>query len=223
MHGTPRKHSAALWVVASINVLLTLGGIAGLAFSHKVAADARPGDTALIGNAVLMLTFIAANVLMLCRVKYTHYITLTLALVIYGLPLANTIRILASMPTGMVSQGAHLGGFGVILRGVLMLTLNGWVVLGASTRAIMSKGHGKSASNDDRSLPSRDAFPDGTRFVIKEFDVPLAQVPGQGWINWYGGHPRPYDVTSLVPGNHWDAGSFDEWLALIRGSLPSRN
>ena len=223
MHGTPRKHSAALWVVASINVLLTLGGIAGLAFSDKAAADARLGDTALIGNAVLMLAFIAANVLMLCRVKYTHYITLILAVVIYGLPLANTIRILASMPVGMVSQGAHLGGFGVILRGVLMLTLNGWVVLGASTRAIMSKYHGTSASTDDRSLPSRDAFPEGTRFVIKEFDVPLAQVPGQGWINWYGGHPRPYDVTSLVPGNHWDAGSFDEWLALIRGSLPSRN
>ena len=221
MHGTPRKHSPALWLVGSLNVLMALSGLAGLAilaFSDRVPADVRPGDATLIGSTCLMLAFIAMNVVMLCRVRHTHYIMLALAVPIYGLPLVNAIGTLSDMPRDMVSQGVHLGSFGVVLRGVLMLTLNGWAVLSASTRAIMSRSSGAAISHGSRSLPSRDAFPDGTRFVIKEFDVPLAQIPGQGWINWYGGHSRPYDVTSLVPGNHWDAGSFDEWREVVRKS-----
>jgi hypothetical protein len=33
-------------------------------------------------------------------------------------------------------------------------------------------------------VPTREDFPPGTTFLIKEFDVPLARVPGQGWFNW---------------------------------------
>ena len=62
-------------------------------------------------------------------------------------------------------------------------------------------------------------FPPGTRFYIKEFDVPLAQVPGQGWWNWYGGSARRYDPVNLKPGNQWLAESFAEWREVVEASL----
>ncbi len=68
-------------------------------------------------------------------------------------------------------------------------------------------------------LPISSDFPAGTHFVIKEFDVPLAYVPGQGWFNWYGGSPRPYESSRLNVGNNWPATSFEEWLALVARSL----
>jgi len=68
-------------------------------------------------------------------------------------------------------------------------------------------------------LPTISDFPPGTLFVIKEFDVPLVQIPGRGWFNWFGGKSRPYDVTALRVDNHWPAQSFAEWVALIRQSL----
>lgn len=30
-------------------------------------------------------------------------------------------------------------------------------------------------------------FPEATEFYIKEFDVPLAYIPGEGWFNFFGG------------------------------------
>lgn len=71
------------------------------------------------------------------------------------------------------------------------------------------------ASNEPR-RPSPGDFPPGTLFFIKEFDVPLAWVPGRGWLNWFGGTPRAYDSSSLAPGNHWPATDFTEWLALVQ-------
>jgi len=71
-------------------------------------------------------------------------------------------------------------------------------------------------------LPSKEDFPAGTEFVIKEFDVPLARVPAGGhceWFNWYGGKPRPYPVEDIKAGNNWPASSFEEWVALVRESL----
>jgi hypothetical protein len=70
-------------------------------------------------------------------------------------------------------------------------------------------------------LPKESDFPAGTVFVIKEFDVPLVQIPDQGWFNWYGGSPRPYDVTALSVDNNWHADSFDEWVGLVKDSLSS--
>ena len=61
-------------------------------------------------------------------------------------------------------------------------------------------------------------FPAGTQFVIKEFDVPLVYIPGEGWFNWFGGKPRPYDANGLKLGNNWPATSFDEWANLIEKS-----
>lgn len=75
--------------------------------------------------------------------------------------------------------------------------------------------------NDDPCLPKASDFPPGTVFIIREFDVPLVQIPGQGWFNWFGGKPRPYDVTALRVDNNWPADSFDEWLRLIKDSLDS--
>jgi hypothetical protein len=71
-------------------------------------------------------------------------------------------------------------------------------------------------------LPRKEDFPVGTRFVIKEFDVPLACVPTAGryaWFNWYGGKPRPYSGESLRVDNNWAADSFEEWVALIEASI----
>jgi hypothetical protein len=68
-------------------------------------------------------------------------------------------------------------------------------------------------------LPKSSDFPDGTEFVVKEFDVPLARVPGQGWFNWFGGEPRPYDERRLRVDNNWPAESFEEWLRVVEESL----
>jgi hypothetical protein len=71
-------------------------------------------------------------------------------------------------------------------------------------------------------VPRAGDFPPGTRFVIKEFDVPLACVPvpgGVAWFNWFGGVARPYDASRLRVDNNWPAGSFDEWSALVADSL----
>ncbi|MGE8361497.1 hypothetical protein [Pseudomonas sp.] len=62
-------------------------------------------------------------------------------------------------------------------------------------------------------------FPEGTCLYIKEFDVPLAHVPGQGWVNWFGGSPRAYDPAGLKPGNHWPAASWDAWVEVLQASL----
>lgn len=71
----------------------------------------------------------------------------------------------------------------------------------------------------DQILPSLNDFPPGTEFVIKEFDVPLVHIPGKGWFNWFGGKPRPYDVTMLKPGNNWESGSFQEWIDIVQDSV----
>jgi hypothetical protein len=71
----------------------------------------------------------------------------------------------------------------------------------------------------DWQAPRASDFPPGTRFVIKEFDVPLAYVPGKGWFNWFGGSPKPYDDTRLRVDNNWPAESFEEWVAVIRDTL----
>ncbi len=61
-------------------------------------------------------------------------------------------------------------------------------------------------------------FPEGTEFYIKEFDVPLANIPNQGWVNFYGGKPKAYDDSPLKPGNNWPAESFEEWTGLVEAS-----
>ena len=71
-------------------------------------------------------------------------------------------------------------------------------------------------------LPKVSDFPAGTTFVIKEFDVPLAYVPGQGWVNGFGGAPRPYDPSSLKVDNNWLADSFEEWVGIIEASLKDK-
>jgi hypothetical protein len=70
-----------------------------------------------------------------------------------------------------------------------------------------------------RRLPGPEDFPPGTEFVIKEFDVPLANIPGEGWVNWFGGSPRAYDPHRLKPGNNWEADSFEQWLEVVRASI----
>ncbi len=70
----------------------------------------------------------------------------------------------------------------------------------------------------DHSLLTVADFPPGTTFVIKELDVPLAHIPGQGWFNWYGGSPRPYDAQGLKVDNNRAADSFEEWVAIVEDS-----
>ncbi|WP_413664925.1 hypothetical protein ACG1BZ_06645 [Microbulbifer sp. CNSA002] len=61
-------------------------------------------------------------------------------------------------------------------------------------------------------------FPEGTEFYIKEFDVPLAHIPTKGWVNFFGGNARAYNVEGLKPGNNWPASSFGEWLKIVNES-----
>lgn len=68
-------------------------------------------------------------------------------------------------------------------------------------------------------IPQQSEFPAGTEFVIKEWAVPLAHIPGLGWVNWFGGKPRPYDPQWLKVDNNWPAESFAEWVALIADSI----
>lgn len=75
--------------------------------------------------------------------------------------------------------------------------------------------------SDNPLLPKASDFPVGTEFVIKEFDVPLSRAPGQGWFNWFGGTPRPYE-GSLRVDNNWPADSFEEWVAIVEASLKDR-
>ncbi|WP_185231690.1 hypothetical protein [Teredinibacter franksiae] len=67
-------------------------------------------------------------------------------------------------------------------------------------------------------IPREEEFPKGTRFYIKEFDVPLAMIPEEesvAWYNWFGGEPKRYDVSNLKQENNWEAESFTEWQQLI--------
>lgn len=73
--------------------------------------------------------------------------------------------------------------------------------------------------SDNSQLPKKSDFPPAAEFVIKEFDVPLVRVPGEGWFNWFGGSPRPYDASSLRVDNNWPATSFEEWLEIVAASM----
>jgi hypothetical protein len=112
------------------------------------------------------------------------------------------IRLLFS-PTGPVQEVAERGLWG---QEFLDLAAKADGLLGD---ALAAKGP----------LPQAADFPAGTEFVIKEFDVPLAHVPGRGWENWFGGKPRPYDAKALRVDNNWPAESFDEWLEVVESSL----
>ncbi|MCE9658156.1 MAG: hypothetical protein K8R60_06315 [Burkholderiales bacterium] len=68
-------------------------------------------------------------------------------------------------------------------------------------------------------LPTADAFPPGTEFIIYEFDSPLANVPGRGWESWWGGWGKPYDPRPLKPGNNWLADSFAQWLEVVEETM----
>ena len=74
-------------------------------------------------------------------------------------------------------------------------------------------------TSDAFRLPKASDFPSGTEFVVKEFDVPLVWIPGQGWFNWYGGKPRPYDPSFLKVDNNWPAESFEAWVEIVEASL----
>lgn len=82
-------------------------------------------------------------------------------------------------------------------------------------------GYLQAMSNNFR-LPKSSDFPDGTKFVIKEFDVPLVWIPSRGWFNWYGGAPHPYDASYLKEGNNWIAESFEEWTEVLAASLKGK-
>jgi hypothetical protein len=73
--------------------------------------------------------------------------------------------------------------------------------------------------SDKSQLPKRSDFPPEAEFVIKEFDVPLVQVPGEGWFNWFGGAPQPYNASSLRVDNNWPATSFEEWVEIVAASM----
>jgi hypothetical protein len=76
---------------------------------------------------------------------------------------------------------------------------------------------------DSPGLPRASDFPPGTEFVIKEFDVPLARVPGEEWFNWFGGRPRSCDERSLHVDNNWPAESLEEWVGLVEATVDKRD
>jgi hypothetical protein len=68
-------------------------------------------------------------------------------------------------------------------------------------------------------LPPFSDLPQDAHLYIKEFDVPLAQISGLGWVNYFGGRPRTFDPIWLKPGNHWAVESREEWMAVVRNSM----
>ena len=70
-----------------------------------------------------------------------------------------------------------------------------------------------------RRRPRLSDFPEGTEFVIKEFDVPLVRIPHKGWFNFFGGESKSYDATALKLGNNWPADSFEHWLEVVDKSI----
>lgn len=69
-------------------------------------------------------------------------------------------------------------------------------------------------------LPVVAEFPPGTEFVIYEFDSPLANIPGTGWVSWWGGVQRPINPRGrLKPDNNWNADSFEQWLGVIEATM----
>lgn len=70
-------------------------------------------------------------------------------------------------------------------------------------------------------LPGPGDFPVGAEFVVKEADVPLVQMPDGTWFTWFGGSPRPYDLRFLKADNNQNADSFEQWLEVVRDSLPA--
>jgi len=76
--------------------------------------------------------------------------------------------------------------------------------------------------SDPHALPQASDFPEGTEFLIEEFNVPLARIPDRGWFNWFGGAPSPYDPSSLKVDNNRPAHSFEEWVQIVKESLPAR-
>jgi hypothetical protein len=80
----------------------------------------------------------------------------------------------------------------------------------------------RAKSNPKARVPEQSEFPPGTEFIVKEFNVPLARIPCDGhcvWVNWYGGRPRPFDVTWLKIDNNWSVDSFESWAALVKASF----
>lgn len=60
-------------------------------------------------------------------------------------------------------------------------------------------------------LPSKNDFPEGSRFYIKEFDVPLVQILDGSlskWFNWFGGKPKEYapDLATIGKQSHLVSG-----------------
>jgi hypothetical protein len=71
-------------------------------------------------------------------------------------------------------------------------------------------------------IPLKSELPAGTDFLVKEFDVPIARIPGtsnSSYVNWYGGLPRPFDQRWLTVDNNWPSESFEEWCTLIQASI----
>lgn len=67
-------------------------------------------------------------------------------------------------------------------------------------------------------IPVESDFPEGTEFIVREFDVPITYYPPQGWHNWFGGTPSEYDATRLTVTNH-DKVLFDEWIKVVEESI----
>lgn len=72
--------------------------------------------------------------------------------------------------------------------------------------------------SDKSQLPTRSDFPSVAEFVIKDFDVPLVQLPDGSWSNWFGGRPKPYIASTLRVDNNWSV-SFEEWVEVVAASM----
>jgi hypothetical protein len=157
-------------------------------------------------------------------------------------------RSASASPTRRVQEAALAGAWFAFLQGVLFwiiirmapiqaseqmsvtLISLGMMVMGilvgaglaAFTASQVERRRRAAKSGHDPVFPKLSDFPPGTKFVVKEFDVPLVWIPGQGWFNWFGGTPRPYDVSFLKVDNNWPADSFEAWLEIVKESLKAK-
>lgn len=96
------------------------------------------------------------------------------------------------------------------------------LTLVAFASVYVQKRQKRAKSTPKPRVPTLSEFPAGTEFIVKESNVPLARIPGDGhciWVNWYGGKACPFDVAWLKLDNNWSVKSFDSWEKVVKASL----
>ena len=101
---------------------------------------------------------------------------------------------------------------------ILLICFGVWIAY-----RILGKVSSSSNPKINNGLPKESDFPEGTRFLIKDWDIPLSTGSYKGnkalYTSWYGGIPHPHPSETLKIDNNWPADSYTHWLEIIEKSM----